>query len=63
MAAELKRLTFVATPEVEESLSSAKEEMFYNRTRSDMIRDLLRAGLRAVKAEKAEEKPRGGQAS
>lgn len=53
MATELKRMTFVVTPEVEELLNSVKKEMFYNRTKSDMIRELVSAGVRAIKAEKA----------
>ena len=53
MATELKRMTFVVTPEMEEPLNSIKKEMFYNRTQSDMIRELVSAGVRAIKAEKA----------
>lgn len=53
MATELKRMTFVVTTEMEEPLNSIKREMFYNRTQSDMIRVLVSAGIRAIKAEKA----------
>lgn len=53
MATELKRMTFVVTPEMEEPLNSIKREMFYNRTQSDMIRELVSAGVRTIKAEKA----------
>lgn len=49
MATELKRMTFVVTPEMEEPLNSIKKEMFYNRTQSDMIRELVAAGVRAFK--------------
>lgn len=52
MATELKRMTFVVTPEMEGRLDSIKREMFYNRTQSDMIRELVSAGVRAIKAEK-----------
>lgn len=52
MATELKRMTFVVTPEMEEPLNSIKKEMFYNRTQSDMIRELVSAGVRAFKAGK-----------
>ncbi len=53
MATYLKRMTLVVTPEMEEPLNSIKREMFYNRTQSDMIRELVSAGVRAIKAEKA----------
>lgn len=53
MATELKRVTFVVSLEMEESLNSIKREMFYNRTQSEMIRELVSAGVRAIKAEKA----------
>ena len=52
MADEFKRMTFVVTPEMEELLNSIKREMFYNRTKSDMIRELVSAGVRAIKAER-----------
>ena len=56
MATELKRVTFVVTPEMEEPLNSIKREMFYNRTQSDMIRELVSAGVRAIKAKKQQKK-------
>lgn len=52
MATELKRITFVVTPEMEEPLNAIKKELFYNRTQSDMIRELVSAGVRAIKEEK-----------
>ncbi len=63
MATELKRMTFVVTPDMEEALNSIKKEMFYNRTQSDMIRELVTAGVRAIKDEKAEKKNRCERAS
>lgn len=48
MATELKRLTFVVTQEMEPLLANAKKEFYYDRTQSDMIRELLLAGLNAV---------------
>ena len=48
MATELKRLTFVVTPEMEPLLANAKKEFFYNQTQSAMIRELIMAGLNAV---------------
>ena len=53
MAAEVKRMTFVVTPDMEKLLDSIKREWFYNCTQSDMIWELVSAGVRAVKAEKA----------
>lgn len=53
MATELKRMTFVVTPEMEEPLEEFKREMFYDRTQSDMIRELVSAGMRAMRNKKA----------
>lgn len=63
MATELKRMTFVVTPEMEEALNSIKRELFYNRTQSDMIRELVTAGVRAIKAEKAAKESQCGRVS
>lgn len=51
MATELKRMTFVVTPDMEALMDEAKR-MFYDRTQSEMIRALIVAGLAALKAEK-----------
>lgn len=48
MAIEQKRLTFVSTSETEELLDEAKR-IFYNHTRSEMIRILITTGLKAAK--------------
>ena len=53
MATGLKRMTFVITPDIEAPLASIKKEFFYDRTQSDMIRELVSAGVRAMRAEKA----------
>lgn len=50
MATTLKRLTFVATPEVEVSLARFKKKRFFDRTQSDMIRELVLAGMRALES-------------
>ena len=55
MATTLTRLTFVVTKEMEPLLANAKKNQIYDRTRSDMIRELLMAGLAALD-EKAEQK-------
>ena len=54
MATTLNRLTFVVTKEMEPLLANAKKNRFYDRTQSDMIRELILAGLAALdeKAEK-----------
>ena len=56
MATELKRMTFAVTPDIEESLDSIKQELFYNRTQSDMLRELISAGIQKKKAESKKEK-------
>lgn len=53
MATALTRLTFVVTKEMEPLLVNAKKNWFYDRTQSDMIRELVLAGLAALKAEEA----------
>lgn len=45
MAAKRNRLTVVATKEVEELLSKAQKTCFCGRARSDMLRELVTAGL------------------
>lgn len=56
MATELKRMTFIVTPEMEQPLDSIKKESFYNRSQSDMIRELVSAGIRAFKQGKQQKK-------
>ena len=50
MSGQSKRLTFVVTPEIEAQMRSMKKEMYFDRTQSDMIRDLVAAGVRFSKA-------------
>ena len=45
MATTMKRLTFVVTPEMEVLLTRFKKMMFFDSTQSDMIRELVSAGL------------------
>lgn len=63
MATGLKRMTFAITPDMEVPLNSIKKEFFYDRTQSDMIRELLSAGVRAMRAEKATKEKRCERAS
>lgn len=58
MPTNLKRMTFVVTPEMKAPLDHFKKEMFYNRTQSDMIRELVAAGMRALELQKAEKEGR-----
>lgn len=57
MPTEPSRLTFVATKDVDALLARAKKDLFYDRTRSAMIRELIMAGLNAL-GEKSEKEPR-----
>ena len=54
MATELKRITFVITPDIETCLDEMKKEMFYNCSQSEMVRTLLEAGVDAIKKKKEE---------
>ena len=56
MATTLRRLTFVVTTDIDEPIDSIKQELFYDKTQSDMIRELVYAGLRAIKDEKNQKK-------
>ena len=56
MATELTRLTFVVTKEMEPLLADAKKNWFYDRTQSDMIRELLLAGLETLDKTATKEK-------
>lgn len=46
-----KKRSFVVTPDIEAILDREKKEWFYDRSRSYMIRELVMAGLRALKEE------------
>lgn len=49
MATELKRLTITIPENLEPMLDKVKQEHFYNDSQSEMIRQLIIAGLRARK--------------
>lgn len=55
MAGTCKRITFLVTPEIENLLDRAKKDYFYQQTKSDMIRELVRAGIRSLVSEKVNE--------
>lgn len=42
-----KRITFMVTPEMEVMLDKTKKDFFNKQTKSDMIRELVMAGIRA----------------
>lgn len=50
MSGQSKRLTFVVTPEIEAQMKAMKREVYFDRTQSDMIRELVAAGVRSCKA-------------
>ena len=52
MAGTCNRITFLVTPEIEKLLDAAKKDYYYKQTKSDMIRELVRAGLRSLVSEK-----------
>ena len=52
-----KRITFMVTPEMEVMLDKTKKDFFYRQTKSDMIRELVLAGIRALDEEKASKNP------
>lgn len=47
MPTTLTRMTFTVTKEMEAPLRKFKKEMFYDRNQSEMIRELVLAGMRA----------------
>lgn len=51
MPTNLKRVTVVMTPEVEALLDVAKKELYYNRSSSEMIRELILTGIQALEKE------------
>lgn len=63
MRTTLTRMTFTVTEEMEDPLREFKKEMFYDRSQSEMIRELVLAGIRASKQEKTEKKKGHDRAS
>lgn len=49
MSEQSKRLTFVVTPEIEAQMKKMKREIYFDRTQSDMIRELVAAGVRSCR--------------
>lgn len=44
-----KRLTLVVTPEIAAQMKSIKREKYFDCTQSDMIRELIAAGVRSCR--------------
>ena len=44
----MKRFTVSVTPDIEQSLDKLKKEQFYNTTQSEMVRYLIKLGLRSI---------------
>jgi len=57
MNSEFVRMTFTVTPDMEALMAQAKRSLFYDATRSEMIRSLIRAGLAAAQAEAPQTDP------
>ncbi|MBE5800389.1 MAG: hypothetical protein E7321_10660 [Clostridiales bacterium] len=49
MNGQEKRLTFVVTSEIEAQMKDMKREIYFDRTQSDMIRELVAAGIRSYR--------------
>lgn len=54
MATEMKRMTISITKEMEPLLDKVKKNLFYDRSHSEMIREIIMAGLEVI--DKKEEK-------
>ncbi len=48
MVTNMKRFTVSVTPDIEQSLDKLKKEQFYNTTQSEMVRYLIKLGLRSI---------------
>lgn len=53
MATELKRITFAVPQDMEILLKCIKKDLFYDRSQSEMLRELISVGLNVKKDEKA----------
>lgn len=58
MATSLTRLTFTVSEELESELKRVKEEKFSNESQSEMLRELMLAGLRTA-VENTKERAQG----
>lgn len=52
MPSKLKRLSLAIPPEVESDLKALKKEVFFNKSKSEMIRELLVAGIEVSRPHK-----------
>jgi hypothetical protein len=58
MPTNLARITFTITEEMKAPLGRFKKEIFYDRNNSEMIRELVMAGMRALDEKTAQESKR-----
>ncbi|MEG1016751.1 MAG: hypothetical protein RSE36_02975 [Oscillospiraceae bacterium] len=56
MPTSLTRMTITITEDMEPRLECAKKNVFYDRNKSEMIRELVIAGLNAMDEKAAKEK-------
>ncbi len=56
-----KRMTVTLLPEWEEELNILKKEDFYNTSKSELIRYLIKTGLNQIKKEKNLRRNKNGQ--
>ncbi len=54
MAENLTKITFTVTKEIEETLTRLKKEIFYDQNRSEMIRNIIIAGVRSLEKDSAQ---------
>lgn len=49
MAVDLRRITISVTPALDADLKKAKQEYYFEKTKNDMMKDLIVRGLSALK--------------
>jgi hypothetical protein len=58
MPTELRRITITITPEIESLMNEAKKQ-YYNKSQSEMVRNLIIAGYNSIKIDETQRKKRG----
>lgn len=56
MATDMKRMTFTVTKEMKPLLDKAKKELFYDKNQSEMLREIIMAGLEVMDKKVSENK-------
>ena len=62
MRVKRKRLSVAATPDVSALLDGARKELFSGRSRSEVIRELVRAGIRSSQPDRSAKRAETGPA-